>query len=54
MLSSSVFVLFPKKGVTDEQAEEDNSLMKKFPIGEQYLTEIDGDVIKTTVIEPLD
>ncbi len=51
--SRSVFVRFPSKGVTDEQAAEDSKLMINMPIGEQFETQIDGDTIKTEVMESM-
>ena len=51
--SRSVFVRFPAKGVTDEQAAEDSKLMINMPIGEQFETHIDGDTIKTEVMESM-
>ena len=52
--SRSVFVRFPKAGVTDAEAEEDPKKMLSIPIGEQFETVIDGDEVTTRVLEAME
>lgn len=52
--SRSVFVRFPKQGVTDEEAAADAKLILSIPIGEQYETVIKGDEIHTEVLEAME
>ena len=52
--SRSVFVRFPKTGVSDEDAQADPKNMLSIPIGEQYETVIKGDEIHTEVLEAME
>ena len=52
--SRSVFIRFPKAGVSDEEALADPKLMLSIPIGEQYETVVNGDEIKTEVLEAME
>lgn len=52
--SRSVFVRFPKTGVSDEDALADPKNILSIPIGEQYETVIKGDEIHTEVLEAME
>lgn len=52
--SRSVFLRFPKTGVSDEDALTDPKNILSIPIGEQYETVIKGDEIHTEVLEAME